>query len=313
MPTAPHRPATPPLELFRTFAEVARANSFSAAAESLGVSKATVSKAIADLEARLGVQLLRRTTRQLSLTEAGVKVEVRARRMIEEADAAVEDAADAAGATRGRLRVSAPMSWGLRYLSAGLPAFMAANPSLEIDLVLEDRAVDLVAESFDVALRIGAPESSTLTMRRISDVHRVLVAAPGYIKAHGAPEVPEDLPRHSCLHYSNLTTGAVWKLENAAGGTASVRVNGSLCANNGDVLQAAVRAGKGIGLQPDFLLADDIASGAVIRVMTAWHAPLLALHALTPPGRQLPAKSRAFIDWVHGLYGAGRAPWLKGV
>ncbi len=297
----------PPLDLFLVFARVAEVGGFTAAAQDLEVSKATVSKAVAELEHRLGVSLLRRTTRRLSLTEAGERVLARARRIAQEAEGAMDEASEHRGEARGRLRISVPMTWGLRYLSPVLPDFMAQHPGIQVDLSLEDRAVDLIAEGFDLVVRIREMTDSTLVVRQLANVHRWLVAAPAYLQRMGTPQQPEDLSDHACLHYSNLSSGAVWQL--VGGGDdqrRSVRVTGPLCANNGDAIGLAARAGLGIALQPDFIVCDDLRSGAVVRVLPEWQGPPLRMHVLTAPGGQMPRKVRVFSDFLHTRFGALR-------
>jgi DNA-binding transcriptional LysR family regulator len=307
----PTEMTTPPLDLFIVFARVAEAGGFTAAAQQLDVSKATVSKGITELERQLGVSLLRRTTRRLSLTEAGERILARAQRILEEAEAAVEEASDAKASARGRLKVSVPMSWGIRYLAPKLPDFLLAFPDIQVDLSFEDRAVDLVGESFDLAVRIREMEDSSLLSRQLAPVQRLVVGAPAYFKANGRPAHPGDLGAHACLHYSNLSSGAIWKFAGPRGEKASVRVNGPLCVNNGDAIQIAVLAGRGLALQPDFLVWEDVDAGRTEICLPDWKAPELKLHVLTAPGRQLPRKVRVFSDFLHDNWAAGRAPWLR--
>jgi DNA-binding transcriptional LysR family regulator len=297
------------LDLFAAFAKVAELQGFSGAARALGVSKATVSKQVAELEARLGVALLHRTTRRLSLTEAGGRVLARAQRMVEEAEAAAEEAAETRTSLRGRVRVAAPLSFAVRYLAPVLPAFLAAHPEVQLELSLDDRRIDLIAEGFDLAIRISQMPDSSLRARPLAPVRLSVVASPAYWAAHGRPQRPEELSLHPCFRYANLPTGVFWTFEGPDGQSARVAVDGPLCINNGDAELPSLRAGIGVALLPDFIIWEDVKAGALEAVLSDWRSPEPTLHILSPPGRAQPRRVRAFADFVIAQFGGGRAPW----
>ncbi len=300
------------LDLFVVFARVAESGSFSKAARDLGLSKATVSKRVAELEAGLGVALVARTTRRAALTEAGERALVRAQRILEEADAARDEAVEARSSPKGRLRISAPITFGVRYLAALLPQFLTAYPDIDLDLALADKTVDLIGEGFDAAVRIRALEDSSMIARKLAPVRAHVVAAPTYWAAHGKPKRPEDLARHVCFSYANVPNSLLWRFDGADGERVSVRVESRLTYDNADAIEPAVCAGIGVARQPDFICWRDIQSGRLETALEAWTSPESWLHVLTPPGRGAPKKLRAFSDFMHDHFGAGRAPWVKG-
>jgi DNA-binding transcriptional LysR family regulator len=299
------------LDLFAVFARVAETGSFSRAARDLGLSKATVSKRVAELEAALGVGLVARTTRRAALTEAGERTLARALRILEEADAAREEAAEARQSPKGRLRIAAPITFGVRHLAAHLPDFLRAYPDIDLDLSLADKVVDLIGEGFDAAVRIGAREDSSMHARKLAPVRAHVVAAPAYWAAHGKPQRPEDLTRHACFNYSNVPNSQLWRFDGPDGERVSVRVESRLTYDNADAVEPALCAGLGVARQPDFICWRDLQAGLVVGVLDDWTTQELWLHLLTPPGRGAPKKLRAFSDFMHDHFGAGKAPWLK--
>lgn len=299
------------LDLFSIFARLAEAGSFSKAAQELGVSKATVSKRIAELEAELGVALIARTTRRASLTEAGRRVLQRALRIVEEAEAAREEARDARLTPRGRLKVAAPVSFGVSYLGPLLADFMALYPEIDLDVSLADRTVDLVADGYDIAVRIGAMRDSSLVARRLAPVRRLVVGAPAYFEARGRPQRPEELELHACFIYANSPGAPFWRFTGPDGTRAQVRIEPRMRYDNGDLIHAAVQAGHGLALQPDFLVWRDLTDGRLEAVLEEWRAEPLTLHLLTPPGKGAPRKVRVFSDFLAERLGGGRAPWLE--
>ena len=290
------------------FARVVEAASFSGAAGELGLSKSAVSKQVSGLEDRLGLRLLNRTTRRLSLTEAGLAFYQGCRRVVFEAEAAEQAVTRLASAPRGRLRVNAPMSFGARHLGPALPAFMARYPELAVELVLNDRLVDLVEEGFDAGIRIARLEDTSLIARRLAPSQRLLCAAPAYLSAHGAPRSIEDLRAHECLLYSYQTTGDAWPLR-GPGGDARLRVTGRLHSNNGDALLCAALGGLGIAFLPSFICGEDLRAGRLRRVLPAWRdAAEAAIFAVYPASRQLSPKVRVFIDFLVERF-AGAPYW----
>ena len=285
----------PDLTGWAIFAKIAQHGSFARAASELGLSNATVSKAVSRLEARLGEKLIHRTSRRLSLTEAGRVLSVRAANILAEAEAAEAEAAQQAHAPRGVIRLAAPMSFGLRQVAPLLPDFLSAHPGVSIDLRLDDRRVDLVADGIDVALRIAALDDSSFKVRRLCPVERWVVASPDFVQRHGHPAHPADLAAIPCLVYTLLSSGDRWTFVRG-GERVSVQASGPLRANNGDAFASALAAGLGAALQPDFMVRDAVAEGRLVRLLDDWSAPPLALNLLTPAGGPRPARVTALID-----------------
>lgn len=292
----------PDFEGLAIFAKVAELRSFSAASAELGLSKPTVSKAVARLEERLGTRLLNRTSRRLALTDAGRMLLDRASRMLSEAEAAESEARAQSAAPRGRVRLAAPMSFGLREVAPAMPDFFAEYPDVTIDLHLSDATVDLIGEGFDAALRIAALADSSLLVRRLCAVPRVVVAASSYLKAHGAPKHPRDLTTHACLGYAYLPAADVWRFSNMAGEEVAVRISGPLRANNADALMPALLGGYGLAVQPVFLVRDALAQGQLVTVLRDWSPPEIALHLLMPPGGPRPARVEALAEFLRARF-----------
>ena len=285
----------PDLEAWAVFAAVVEHRTISAAAAALGTSKATVSKAVARLEARLGAALFHRTSRRLALTEAGRDLAERARAILLEGVAAEEAARDAAVAPAGPIRVAAPQSFGMHHVAPVLADFLRAHPGVTIDLRLSDARVDIVAEGIDVALRIGTLPDSSLRARRVAAVPTRTVAAPAYLAAAGTPASPADLAHHACLTYTNLARPDLWRFHDATGREAVVQVSGPLATDSGDAMLPALCAGLGIARLPDFFVADDLAAGRLVSILDDWNAGPIALHIVTPPGKLRPARVEALI------------------
>lgn len=284
------------------FARVADEGGVSAAARRLSLSKSAVSKQLAALEDRLGARLLHRTTRRMSLTEAGAAFLERCRRVIAEAEEAEAAIGALQGEPRGVLRVNGPMTFGTLHLAAAIPEFMARHPQVRVDLVLNDRMVDLIEEGFDVSVRIAKLADSSLVARRLAPGRRVLVAAPDYLARRGVPVRLADLLGHDTLCYSYLATSNEWCFD-GPDGEESIRVDGRLTANNGDVLLAAAIAGGGIAALPTFICGADLRDGRLVRVLPDYENTSFAIHAVWPPGRHLSAKVRAFVDFLAERFG----------
>ncbi|WP_267388360.1 LysR family transcriptional regulator [Sphingomonas sp. GC_Shp_3] len=286
----------PDLEAWAIFASVVEHRSFSAAADAIGTSKATVSKAISRLEARLGQSLFHRTSRKLTLTESGTGLAEHARRILADAEAAEEAARDAATAPAGLIRMTAPMTLGMVQLAPMLADFLAEHPGIEIDLNLSDSRVDIVAEGIDVALRIANLPDSSLRARRLGPIRTYVVAAPTYLERHGRPTHPAQLGEHACLGYTNVS--GPWRFTGPNGEEAAVRPSGPMRSNSGDAMLPALRAGVGIALLPDFIVGGDLAAGTVEAILTEWSLPPIALHLMTPPSNLRPARVETLIAFL---------------
>ena len=289
---------SPSLADMAVFARVVEAEGFTAAARSLGLSKSAVSKQVARLEADLGVRLLQRTTRRLSLTGEGATFFEGCQRMLAEASAAERSVTHLAGGVRGRLRINAPMSFGILHLAPALPAFQARHPELAVELILNDRRVDLIEEGFDVGLRIGGLPSSSLIARRLAGSRPAVCASPDYLARNGRPETPEDLRNHHCLLYSYLDPPKLWRFQ-SAGGARRVTVEGPLETNNGEALLQAALAGLGITRLPSFIVGPALCDGRLIELLKDWQDPREpAIYVVYPERRHLAPKVRAFVDFV---------------
>lgn len=285
----------PDLEAWAIFARVAELRSFTATADALGISKPTVSKAIRRLEARLKLRLFHRSSRRLSLTESGAQLVEHARRLLAEGEAAEDAARESAREPVGRVRLAAPMSFGLEFVAPMLPDLLRTYPGLSIDLALDDARVDLVAEGFDLALRIGALEDSALVARKLCDVPVRLFASPAYLAGAGQPGHPRDLERHACLGYAYADR---WRLVNHAGERLSVRPQGPLRVNNGSALIPALCQGLGIAMLPEMFVADELRRGRLEIVLSGWSGESVALHLVQPPGGPRPARVTAVAEFL---------------
>ncbi|WP_010216219.1 LysR family transcriptional regulator [Sphingomonas sp. PAMC 26621] len=286
----------PDLEAWAIFASVVEYRSFSGAAEAIGVSKATVSKAVTRLEAHLGQSLFHRTSRRLTLTENGKALAEHAGRILAEANAAEEAALDAASAPTGLVRVAAPMSLGLLAIAPVIADFLVLNPGIEIDLHLSDARVDIVAEGFDIALRIATLPDSSLRSRKLADMRMHVVAAPAYLALRGRPTHPGQLGEHRCFAYTNVTSP--WRFVGPDGTEVSVRLNGPLATNSGEAMLPALRRGLGIAMLPEFIVAEDLRAGRIEIILADWAPHTGALHLMTPPGTLRPARVEGLIAFL---------------
>ena len=290
-----------------SFVAVVEAGSFVGAAGATGLSKAAVSRHVAELETRLGVRLLQRTTRRLSLTEEGQQFLARSRELL----AAIEEAEAEVGAHRGEasgtLRINAPLSFGVLHLAPLWPRFLAAHPKVSLEVALSDRIADLVEEGFDLAVRITNLPDSQLVSRRLATTRMVACASPAYLAAHGAPAHPHDLARHAVVGYTYWAAKDEWTFTADDGTTASVRTRPRLVANNGDTCRAAALAGHGIVLQPDFIVAGDLRDGGLVDVLPGWRALSLGIHAVYPSRKYLPIRTRRMLDFLADAFAT--PPW----
>lgn len=277
------------------FAAVVDAGSFVGASDALEMSKPAVSRHVAELEARLGVRLLHRTTRRLSLTEEGEVFYARCKELLGELEEAEAEITSRAGKAAGQLKVSAPVSFGLLHLAPLWPAFMARHPDVVLDVTLSDRMVDLVEEGFDLAVRVARLPSSSLVGRKLSSTRAVLCASPKYLKAHGTPQHPSELARHTVIAYSLLSTGDTWSFE-GPDGAVSVKVQPRMRSNSGDTCRAAALGHQGIIIQPTFLIGDDLRSGALVELMPQYRPIELGIYALYPTRKHVLPKVRLLVD-----------------
>lgn len=287
------------LAAMETFVYVVETGSFSAAARRLNIGQPAVSKTIAQLEKRLAVSLLLRSTRGLTPTEAGLAYFERAKRAIDEANEADNAARSSASGLSGNLRISAAVTFGRLHVVPHLGAFLDQHPQLNIDLMLDDRNINLVEEGIDVALRLGALTDSGLTARKIADCRRVVLGTPAYFAKHGEPTCPAELSKHQAVVY-NLGGGTTWQFTKGAE-QQPVIISGRLRVSAAEGVREAVLADHGLTLASEWMFAPELASGAVKTVMHDWTLPDLDLWAVFPTGRLVSAKARAFVEYIQGL------------
>jgi len=301
-------PKLPDLEGLAIFAKVAELRSFARAAEDLQLSKATVSKAVARVEARLGARLFNRTSRKLALTDTGRRLAVRAAAMLAEGEAAEDDTLSQSAAPRGTVRLAVPMSFGVLYVAPLLPEFFREYPDVAIDLHLSDAMVDIVAEGFDAAVRIAELPDSSLVARRLCGMPVHLLAAPSYLKAHGRPKHPLQLSAHVGLGYAYQLTQDTWRFRKASGETASVKPQGPLRVNNGEAMLPALIAGTGMGVLPEFIAGDAIRAGKLEIVLPEWSLPGGSVNWVTPPGGPKPKRLEVLAEFLARGLGRKKSP-----
>lgn len=289
----------PDFEAWAIFATVAKEGSFAKAAEALGLAQATVSKAIKRLEQQSKTMLFHRTSRQLSLTESGYAVLDNAQELVQLGAAMEATIIEQAKSLRGLIRMSAPMSYGLASLASLLPDFLHQNPDVEMSVQFNDQQVDLVAEGFDVALRIANLVDSSLLARRVRAVQLLVVGAPSYFATQGLPQHPADLAQHQALLYAYDKHGSNWRFYHASAGEFTQPLpKSNLKVNNADALLPALKKGLGLALQPDFMVAEALQQGELIQVLPDWQIAPLGLYLVTPPGRKRPARVEALIEYL---------------
>ncbi|WP_110971584.1 LysR family transcriptional regulator [Pseudomonas huaxiensis] len=287
----------PDFEGLAMFAKVAEEGSYAAAARAMGVSVPTVSRAVARLEERLGGRLFNRTSRQLSVTEFGLRLVEQASALYREAEDMESSAQELSVQPRGLVRLAVPMSFGLRWVAPLLPELLARYPGLEVDLHLSDSTVDIVAEGFDAALRIAALPDSSLVARRICSVTQYLVASPTYLAQHGRPDHPRELSAHVCMSYAYRARSQVWRFTHTDGTEQDVVPNGPLRVTNSDALVAPLLAGLGIAELPEFIAAEYLADGRLEQVLPHWSMTQGGLHFVTPSARTRPRKVQALAEF----------------
>ncbi len=292
------------------FVRVVDHGGFTEAARQMGLSKSAVSKHVSALETRLAVRLLTRTTRRVSPTELGLAYYDRARAVLEDASEADSMVTAMQATPRGSLRISVPVSFGISQVSGAIARFLDAYPEVDVNMVLDDRFVELLAEGFDLAIRIGVLEDSSLKARKLAEVRLQLAASPAYLAARGMPQSIEDLNDHSLLHYSNLSTGNFWRLRGRNGVERQIRVGGRYTANNGESLRKAAEAGIGIVMLPSFILGEALRAGRLVEVLPDREPVVLGIHALYPEGPFPQPKLRAFVEFlVEHFRGGGPDDW----
>jgi DNA-binding transcriptional LysR family regulator len=288
----------PDVEGLAIFAKVAETRSFAAAAAELKLSKATVSKAVSRVEAKLKTRLFNRTSRRIALTEAGRALSDRASHILAEGEAAEDEALARSAAVRGLVRLAAPMSFGVSHLAPLLPDFLAKYPEVSIDLHLSDATVDMIGDGFDAAVRIAVLPDSSLIARRLCGMPRYLVGSPSYLKTHGRPRHPLHLAEHVCITYGHGTAAETWRFTHKNGKSATVRPSGPLRVNNGDAMMPALIAGTGLAVLPEFIVRDALADGRLERLLPDWSLPSGSVHWVTPPGGQRPRRVEILSEFV---------------
>lgn len=281
----------------RAFVAVVDAGSFVRAAEALHLSKTAVSRLVGDLEARLGTRLLQRTTRRLSLTPEGEVFDERSRQLLDGVAEAEAELSSRVGEAMGQLRLNVPVSFGLLHLAPLWPSFMALNPKVVLDVTLSDRVVDLVDEGYDLAVRISRLQTSSLVSRQLTSTRLILCASPQYLQRHGTPAHPSEIANHSVIAYSLLSNGDQWEFQGPQG-PVSVKVKPRMYTNSGDTCCTAALQHQGMVLQPSFLVATHLASGALVEVLGAYRSTELGVYAVYPSRKHLTPKVRALIDFL---------------
>ena len=290
------------------FVAVVENDGFSAASRALGISKSAVSKRINQLENHLGVRLLHRTTRKLSLTEAGERYFEHAAQALTAASQAEDAVTELQGEPQGKLKISSPMSFGRLHVAPLIPIFMQRYPKILIDLVMDDRNIDLVAEGFDLAIRSGDMPDSTLIARKLAPLRQVLCASPDYIDRYGMPVTPSELSERNCILFSYSGDANEWTL-NKDGKSEAVLVSGSYRVNNSEAILVALREGIGIGRLPTFVAGPDLTEGNLVRILESYHIPDHTFYAVFPERQYLPAKVRAFLDFSINYFGGDQPYW----
>ncbi|MER8592850.1 LysR family transcriptional regulator [Mesorhizobium sp. M1182] len=305
-----HEPAA--LVEMAAFAAIAEARSFTRAAARIGRDATILSRRLASLEERLGVRLLHRTTRSVSLTVAGSEFLIRVRAILAAVDEAEAVAsAHAGGGPRGVLRLALPGSFGRMWIGPLLPQFLAEFPDVRIEAEFSNRFVDLVAENFDVAVRLGALEDSRLVARKVATRRRLLCAAPSYLARRGTPTAPEALLEHSCLGFSGFQTFPAWEMTDSSGRRVSIEVSGPLVTDDAEVLVEAAVQGVGLMMSTDWLVGRELADGRLVPVLEDWTlADEGAVYVVMPSAKGQAAKTRAFADWI-GKRFAPVPPWRR--
>ena len=294
------------LAAIQVFAQVVEAGSFAKAAARLGLSTSATSRQVAELETHLQTRLLNRTTRRVSLTESGRAFYERAVQLLSDLGEAEAEASRAAIVPRGTIRLTTSVNFGVRHVAPAIADFMAEHPEVRFDVSLSDRVVDLVEEGFDLAIRIGPPGGDNLVARKLGETRLVPCASSAYLAAHGAPETPEDLARHSCFTYEYVSPRHVWRFRDRAGAEHAVRVSGRLHSNNGDLLAEVAVRGGGIVFEPAFIVGPEVRAGRLIPLLQEFVPPPVPIYALYPSRKHLSAKVRRFVEFLVARFAVGQ-------
>jgi DNA-binding transcriptional LysR family regulator len=296
------------LRAFEVFAAVASEGSFTKAADALDTSPANVTRYVNELEAHLGTRLLNRSSRRLSLTEGGSALFDKVRAILDDVTEAESLATASSMTPKGRLRINAPVSFGILHLAPLWPGFLAKYPEVELDVVLSDRVVDIVEEGYDLAIRISRGGASSLVARRLAASHNVAVASPAYLDRHGRLSTPTDLAGHRCIGYSYNVMAEEWHFTGPDGQPHVQKIRYGFHTNNGDTARAAAIGGIGITWQPTFIIGQDIKEGRLIPVLPDYRLPDIDILAAYPSRRHLSAKVRMMVDYLAGAF-AGVPAW----
>ena len=295
-------------EQIRAFVEIINAGSTKQAAARLGVAPSAISRRLKDLELRLGTSLIQRTTRKMQLTEIGRTYYLRCLDILEALECANEEVRDTETAIRGRMKIAVPISYGVSELAPAIYAFMQLHPDLEIELNVDDSRIDLVQGGYDVAIRIGELEDSSLIARRIKNVNSLVCAAPAFLREFGPIETLEQLRQAPALCYSNLVRPNEWQFHDERGERSKVLVKPRLTASNGDVLREAAIAGLGVVCEPEFILKEAIDSGALTTILSNLNWQGMGIYVVYPKTTQVPRRTRLFIDFLTARLSGKNAP-----
>ena len=294
------------------FVAVVESGSYSRAAEKLNITKSAVSKRISQLEDELGIRLIQRTTRHISLTEAGERYYEYVSQALSFAQQGVDAVSELQGEPRGKLKITAPMSFGVRHIAPFLTEFLQRYPHIELDLQFEDRMVDLVAEGYDLAIRIGHLSDSNLIAKRLVTCHSILCASPDYLAAHPVPSEPEHLNQHNCIKYSYFRGGNEWTFcKNQQ--EFKVLPKGNMSVNNSEAIRRVLLSGLGIGQLPTFIVGKDVQEKRLVPIMSPYALPVHAVYAVYPERKHLPQKVSLFIAFLSEKYGQALPYWDEGV
>jgi DNA-binding transcriptional LysR family regulator len=291
---------------------VVETGTFRAASERIGVAKSVVSRRVSQLEGRLGARLLHRTTRRLSMTDAGRNFYQRAVQILADLDDAEQGVSAETSELHGVIRLAAPLTFGLRHLSAAIADFLERHPAIELNLDLNDRNLNLVEEGFDMAVRIGALQDSTLVARRLGTARGITCASRGYLERYGEPAHPEELRQHIGLQYSNINYQQQWRYITPQGRAVYAQPQIRIRANNGEALAAAAVAGLGITAGPSFILGDYLREGSLVSILNEYQRLAVGIYAVYPSGRMLPRRIQAFSDFLAERFG-DRPYWDEGL